>query len=311
MPQGAHRNRNQQILASLADFEAEQGDLPGIETDDARETLVAQIISSLRRIEFVHRLTTAKISEHRVNPHDALFDPFKGAALLGRHGQIDEAVWLTFVGTQFGKHVIDGWKLASNVMGSFSKGPIWTKATYLGDKDGFDEMLQQNARTLDDWRSAGRYSNHRQYESRKPQHLSKVFASFSAWQDEFGGFREKLQNIHQNRGQNPEEAFDGLFKSFSKVYGFGRLGTFDFLTMLGKLELAPISPGSVYLRGATGPLAGAKLLFFGSRNYPMSAANLEPKVDMLDDYLQVGKQVIEDSLCNWQKSPRQFVYFKG
>jgi len=27
--------------------------------------------------------------------------------------------------------------------------------------------------------------------------------------------------------------------------------------------------------------------------------------------LNVGMQVLEDSLCNWQKSPRQFVHFRG
>ncbi len=97
------------------------------------------------------------------------------------------------------------------------------------------------------------------------------------------------------------------------VFGFGggRLGRFDFLTMLGKLQLAPIEPGSVYLDKATGPLAGARLLFFGDRDYNITGKALEPRVDALDDILGVGKQVIEDSLCNWQKSPDVYVYFRG
>ncbi|WP_170565776.1 hypothetical protein [Ruegeria atlantica] len=307
----AHRDKSNQLLASLANFEVTHGKLPGIVPQAARDTFVAQIISSLRRIDFVRRLSGAGISDRRLDPHDEFFDPIKGAALLLRKGEIDEAIWLTFVGTQFGKHVTDGWKLAANVMGSFSQGPVWTEAQYRNDRAGFDAMLENNAPALDDWKTAGRYSNHRQYESRKPKHLSKVFNSFSNWQNELGGFRERLQFVHQERGQNPEEAFDGLYKSFSTVHGFGRLGTFDFLTMVGKLELAPISPGSVYLRGATGPFAGAKFLFFGDREYSISATKLEPQVDELDNYLMVGKQVIEDSLCNWQKSPESFIYFKG
>ena len=39
------------------------------------------------------------------------------------------------------------------------------------------------------------------------------------------------------------------------VQRFGRLGKFDFLTMLGKLGIAPIEPGITFLKGATGPLA--------------------------------------------------------
>jgi hypothetical protein len=97
------------------------------------------------------------------------------------------------------------------------------------------------------------------------------------------------------------------------VFGFGggRLGRFDFLTMLGKLQLAPIAPGSVYLDKATGPLAGARFLFFGDREYAITGRALEPRVDALDEILGVGKQVIEDSLCNWQKSPDVYKYFRG
>ena len=42
---------------------------------------------------------------------------------------------------------------------------------------------------------------------------------------------------------------------------FGRTARFDYLTMLAKLGLANIAPGSPYLIGATGPLKGARLLF--------------------------------------------------
>ena len=81
--------------------------------------------------------------------------------------------------------------------------------------------------------------------------------------------------------------------------------------MLGKLGLAPIKAGSVYLVGATGPQAGARLLIHDDRNYPITASRLEPKVDALDEFLAIGKQVIEDSLCNWQKNPDTYEYFRG
>jgi hypothetical protein len=31
----------------------------------------------------------------------------------------------------------------------------------------------------------------------------------------------------------------------------------------------------------------------------------------LEADLGVGMQAMEDALCNWQKSPRRFVHFKG
>ncbi|MEH6673467.1 MAG: hypothetical protein V7666_03595 [Sulfitobacter sp.] len=311
MALGAHKDKANIILAALADFEKDHGSLPGIASSTSRDTLVAQVISSMRRIDFIANVVASKIHPQRLDPHNVLFDPYKGASLLLRKGELDEAVWLVFLATQFGKHIVDGWKLAGNVMGSFGNGTVWTRAQYQKSQAGFEAMLLNNVSSLNDWRIAGRYSNHRQYESRKPEKIAKVFRSFDEWQGKNDGFRERLQEIHVARGQNPEEAFDGLYRSFKKVHGFGRLGAFDFLTMIGKLEIAPISPGSVYLNGATGPLSGAKLLFFGNTACNLSVSELEKKVDKMDSYLSVGKQVIEDSLCNWQKSPNLYVHFRG
>jgi hypothetical protein len=49
------------------------------------------------------------------------------------------------------------------------------------------------------------------------------------------------------------------------VASFGRTARFDYLTMVGKLGLAGIEPGSTYMQGATGPFTGACLLFTGRR----------------------------------------------
>ena len=40
------------------------------------------------------------------------------------------------------------------------------------------------------------------------------------------------------------------------------------LTMVGKLQLANIEPGSTYMNGATGPLDGGRLLF-GNDHMPL------------------------------------------
>jgi hypothetical protein len=95
------------------------------------------------------------------------------------------------------------------------------------------------------------------------------------------------------------------------VYRFGRLGKFDYLTMLGKLALAPVEPGSAYMTGATGPVAGARLLFSGDPKADLSALWLDARLVDLDAYLGVGMQVLEDALCNWQKNPTRFRRFRG
>jgi hypothetical protein len=174
-------------------------------------------------------------------------------------------------------------------------------------------MLQANIVNLDNRAICGRFSNHRKFESYKPDAIARTFETFNEWQSEYGGFRERIVATHEKVGQEPKATFHELYLSMRNIFRFGggRLGRFDFLTMVGKLQLAPIVPGSSYLDKATGPLLGAKLLFFGDREYNITGKALEADVDALDDILDVGKQVIEDSLCNWQKSPDSYIYFRG
>ena len=117
---------------------------------------------------------------------------------------------------------------------------------------------------------------------------------------------QMIQGVHKQVGQNARDVFDFLYRSMNAVKRFGRLAKFDYLTMLGKLGIAPIEPGSAYMIGATGPLKGARLLFGGKS----SANELDSLLNELDAHIQVGMQVLEDALCNWQKSPSKFVSFR-
>ncbi|HHL4704335.1 TPA: hypothetical protein ACQ7Z4_004429 [Escherichia coli] len=68
------------------------------------------------------------------------------------------------------------------------------------------------------------------------------------------------------------------------------------------------------MNGATGPLQGSRLLFSNSRTAGDTIDVLNEKLADLAaiipaPYLRM--QVIEDALCNWQKSPDRYVYFGG
>lgn len=310
---GIHKDRIDEFVEKIDVIDAQLGPLPGMATARRRLCWAQQIVSSLRRISYTDTLVMRGVNAARCDPNAGIFDPVRGALHFQRNGQLDQAVWLTFILTHFGKHAADEWKLAANVYGSFGAGPVWTLAQYSADPSAFESMLVANSNRLADSSDSGSFSNHRKFQSKKPQAIAKTFRTYYEWQNEFGGFRERMVATHASVGQEPRAAFDELYKSMKTVFGFGggRLGRFDFLTMLGKLQLAPITPGSVYLDRATGPLAGARLLFFDDRDHHITGRALEPRVDALDEILDVGKQVIEDSLCNWQKSPDAYEYFRG
>ena len=119
-----------------------------------------------------------------------------------------------------------------------------------------------------------------------------------------------MAGLTQASGNSPESIFDHCYNAMA-VTRFGRLGKFDYLCLLGRLGFANLIPGSAYLVGATGPLAGARLLFGGRTDAGLGATTLESRLRDLDAVLNVGMQVMEDSLCNWQKSPKHFVHFRG
>jgi len=87
----------------------------------------------------------------------------------------------------------------------------------------------------------------------------------------------------------------------------GRLGKFDLLCNLSNLLISPILPDKAYISDATGPLSGAKLVF----GEDLSKSVLEAECASLAKHLSVSPQVIEDALCNWQKSVEKYIYFRG
>ena len=94
----------------------------------------------------------------------------------------------------------------------------------------------------------------------------------------------------------PSDEFDILYRRLRLVTRFGRTGRFDFLVLLLDLGLISAEPRSCYLRGATGPLQGAKLLW-GER----LSKELDELAAELSERLDVSPIVMEDALCNWQK----------
>jgi hypothetical protein len=306
----ADERRAVDIDARLLKFDEGVRPLLGIRNADTRAVLVAQIIESLRRIEFVQIVRDQKIDPQRADPSSFLFDPIRAAAFWMSKGKQDEAFWLIFLATHFGKHVKYGWGLTRAVYGG-SNGLQWSWQRVSADVEKFRDWLSEREADL---RARYAFSNHRKYQSlsaRSATGTGAVVASYVKWIEPPRTHQQMVHQVHLRVGQNPREVFGALYKSMDNVIGFGRLGKFDFLTMLGKLGIAPIEPGSAYLVGATGPVSGARLLFSDDVKHPITPRALDAQLIELDAALGVGMQVLEDSLCNWQKSPGKFVSFRG
>jgi hypothetical protein len=284
--------------------------MPGIEDPRARTALVEQLVESLRRVRYVSVVASRPISQLRADPASELFDPVLAAILQQDGGDYDEACWLVFLSVHFGKNRRAGWRLARTVYGGLGTAGRWTWQRVAADPQAFRSWLAANQSVLRDSQRSGAFGNHRKYQSldaHKPVGTGSAIESYVGWIGPERGHQRFFGNaLHETSG-DPKAAFDLLYRSMKAVASFGRTARFDYLTMLAKVRLVPIEPGSVYLDGATGPLAGARLLLGPAR----SRRECEEDLAVLGARLGVGMHVLEDALCNWQKSPLVFKPFRG
>jgi len=305
--------RAQQLNAALQSFHQRKYRLPGIRDRHYRHSLLEQILESIHRIEFVTLIRTRPLSANRADPSSDAFDPLKAGILHEQAGQIDEAFWLVFIFVHFGKNRRTGWRLARDVYGALGGQP-WTWARTSADPAAFRGWLASWQVTLEGRDGIARhFGNHRKYQSldaASPFGTGAAFVSYIGWVGPTRSHATLMQQTLQQCAGNPRHTFDYLYRSMSAVKSFGRTARFDYLTMIGKLGLAPIEPGSTYMQGATGPVQGARLLF-GDPDGALSLKEFDMRLIQLGGELNVGMQVLEDALCNWQKSPQKFRPFRG
>jgi hypothetical protein len=296
-----------ELDAALEQFSRQQRALPGIAVDAVRRTLALQMVASLRRLDYTLRLKQRPIDPARADPNSDMFDPERAAILHARAGDLDEAFWVIFLATHFGKHGKHGWRRMRDLYSGLG-GQKWTWARYSADPREFRSWLAAHGGEI-----GGAFGNHRKYESLRadsPKGTATVLEGYVAWVGCNRSHQKLVREMVRTGGNDPSVIFDRFYRGMV-VKRFGRLGKFDFLALVGRLDLAPITPGSAYLKGATGPMRGARLLFSGKPETPLKADQLDEWLRELNGVLDVGMQVMEDSLCNWQKSPRRFIHFKG
>ena len=295
------RAQTEEITFKLREYAQHVRPMPGLAQERSFEALALQIVASIRRFDLTILVAGRPIDPRRLDPNDTMFDPDRCAAALAARGDVDEAIWVTFLATHFGKHRRHGWQMLKDVYSGLGV-QTWTWERVRSNPGSFRIWLQEN------WQAVrGAFGNHRKYETLDPSSeasTANVIDSFTSWVGESGP-SAKFRALVLNGGNDPRDIFDVFYRDMT-VRRFARLGKFDFLALVGRLKLAPIEPGLPYLRGATGPLRGAKLLFGDADISTLEGYFLE-----LEAALGVGQDVLEDAICNWQKSPHSFVRFLG
>jgi hypothetical protein len=309
------RDEAARIDAALTAFHDNTQALPGIRSRARRAAFLEQLFESRHRVQYIARILTRDVSDKRANPASDFFYPTKAAILRARQGQHDDACWLVYLSVHFGRHRHSGWRYCRDIYGALGGPSVWDWSRVSADPAAFRRWLAANQRTFETDGIARGFGNHRKYESinaKSKNGTGAAIVSYVRWVNPPRTHAGLLQDAIAEVGADRLALFDYLYQSLDSVTRFGRMAKFDFLTMLGKLQLAPIEPGSPYLIDATGPLRGARLLFLGDpAATKINARKMDALLVQLGAALHVGMQELEDSLCNWQKSPGRFVPFRG
>ena len=298
-----------QIEAALGSFDSAQFSLGGLTNDVRKSVLAAQVLDSVRRIEYLNALAARSNSPNLHTPFSGSFEPFGGASVLHKQGRTDDAYWLVYLATHFGKHKADGWSLTEDIYGKFGQGGVWDWAAASQDPLAVSQWLAPLHPAVTSSGRSRRFGNHRKFETLKAgrKGTGHAVATYIGWVSEYGSHDAMIAAVQKQVGQNPQDVFAYLYRGLGKVAKLGRLGRFDLLCNWSNLLIAPIFPDKAYIAGSTGPKAGAKLLF----GVGLGVRQLETACEQLSAHLDVSPQVIEDALCNWQKTPETYVYFRG
>jgi len=280
--------------------------LPGIDLVKDKDCFVRQVVDSIKRVRYLQIIAQRESTNEAANPFNPAFNPFLAAVWHKQQGNLDEAFWLVFLATHFGKDNVHGWGYLKSVYGKLGASSIWSWDAVCPDIDGFKLWLYEN---IDLIKSTGKFSNHRKFQSLDAYSHAGTGSTVETYIGWIGSSHSSFLNSAIAKESNPRKLFRILYRSMNRVIGFGRLGKFDFLTNIGKLGLAPIIPDSTYMSGSSGPKKGASLLFgvdTDNKTYDKWFAILEKHLE-----IDFGMQVLEDAVCNWQKDTANYRYFSG
>jgi len=304
----------QRLDAGLARFDQEERTLIGIRDPITRGIFIEQILESIRRVKYVSVIKIRNLSERNTDPNDEMFDPVKAAVVHQRREDIDEAFWMVFLFVHFGRNLKGEYRYTRDIYGCLGGSDRWDWVRTSADPVEFRKWLNDHQAQLKQSGVPGGFGNHRKYQSLDAYSPRGTGATVETYVNWVGPTRQHKnlfdQAIIKAEG-DPKKAFHLLYQSMDQIAQFGRVARFDYLAMIGKLGLANLEPDTPYLQNSNGPLRGAKLLFGGEKTAIFKISDMDRWLADLGTQLGVGMQVLEDALCNWQKSPASLIRFRG
>ena len=272
--------------------------LPGLAESRERERFLAALRTAAAQRDEERAIAADPGEEDQLGlPFTDSWDPRRAIVQWNRACDVEEATWLTFLTSYFAAAEDDDrWRSVRTVYSGFGEHRIGWRAVY---QDATAALAPCTSRAKE--YGSLRFGNHRKNEPLKAGHrygVEAVVRSYITLVKRLGN-GSQAQMFSRYSGDAGLK-FHKLLVEVTGVLRFGRLGAFDFLTLLGTLGVYPLEPAHLYLEGSSWPLEGAKRLLGAPDR--AKAPELDSRCCAVARDLGVSLAVMEDALCIWHKA---------
>ena len=212
---------------------------------------------------------------------------------------LNNRLWIIYVATYFGKSNKSKWTLFERA--TFNK----KKSILLFDEIKLDLNKYFKYLSSFDFFENCNYSNHRKFTAKNLLKKNGVFESMEYFTNNI----DKYSSVEKMD-------FHTMYKLSQKIPNFGRLAGFDFSSSLVKCSFNIEEPKSMYAEHSTGPLDAIGLILKLTNNSASATSRKKLCTDLMQwfldnsDIFMIG-QVLEDSICNWQKNTVNYIKYSG
>jgi hypothetical protein len=272
--------------------------LPGLSDAAERERFLAVLRAAAAQREEEQTIARDPGAQDQLEqPFADSWDPRRAIVQWHRAGDVEEATWLTFLTSYFAAaEGDDRWRSVRTVYSGFGEHRTSWRAVY---QDASAALAPCTSRPKE--YAALSFGNHRKNEPLKADHrygIEAVVRSYLTLVKRLGNGSQAQMFTRYNGDRGLK--FHKLLVEVTGVLRFGRLGAFDFLTLLGTLGVHPLAPAHLYLEGSTWPLEGARRLLGAPDR--AKAPELDSRCSAVARELGVSLAVMEDALCTWHKT---------
>jgi hypothetical protein len=147
--------------------------------------------------------------------------------------------------------------------------------------------------------------------SHDPARGSDTLAAYRQWVERTAGPGAQAGALTGDPGWSAERRFERVFERLA-LPGFGRMGRYELLLVLGRLGLYELRPDSLHLAGTAGLSAGDATALAAKRVFAIGdPLLLERRARSLAEAVSLPIETLDLALANWASPARATLGFPG